>query len=1387
LVGIMFKNVPFMAESVLIDKETGDILRLAALSVVVVRAAMGFDLGLFKKSNVRHGVGSHFCDIFISSIPIDNLLCILAFSVSISVVFAVNIPSQIGIIFAQLAIGTIVGITAGVTMWLFPKCDGHYSHFLRFLLIMNMSFASLFASNTLHCLPAGIVASILLTVISALRWRIDNRSKTIKEERAFAVLFDLFAVPILFGLIGYDFGIAQLDMRMVLEGFAIAGIGMLVRTVIAFILSFFAGLSLTEQALISVILVSKATIQAVLSPYIVDACSERTECDDRTAVMMRTVCVFAIIITAPLGKSCEKWRTRVHKDEQLSKLTSSLTPTRLRLMNEPSGVHHNNNNNNDLIDITKGLDDFYGGSKPLTDRENNSVLLTASPQLLSDGNNKKYRLKTPNRARAPAQRRGHHHRDKRRVESSKRRDELSKLIKFSAPQILIDEYGEDDSKDNFDVDDLILANGNNNENDMDNSAIAPSAIKGLQSKLDYTKVKLNRIEYKRVYPEVMLIRIKGEKHVDVRLVAPKITSLHHYAVFVLIKPDRLFLFNGKHANLMEKSMGMQFVNNIISKNGELGCKAKRVEEMRSDALLSDGADFWKILTTDTDNEATSLSDSIESNAEELLNLMGEYRDEPFENLIASEVNIVFRIDQNSMIAEIVSCLKIPDYRLLQPDANFIFDFGSEIYVWYGRSANRNGTRQAVLYAKELLNGNVAHLSTNSRALFGEHFKTERRPKWCSLVKLSQGLSDILFESKFVNWKRSAKKGTALIRQPAKHISNIHAINCSSNQSNDEQISYALGSKLAENRSKESVLLVDGDEIERIASNVFTEGLKVWVLNSELGAANEVNDELIQLWPCADDASINNYAINKCCVFYENMCYIIKWDFRIERKNVHKLDGTKRNVKTGRSRRVYFFWLGLQTTKKQQGLCALALRNIDKERVQHERIVQNEEPYAFVQLFRGNLIIRGCYDTSNANSSVRALANNGLNEDITAHLNIASSEDGGNASGHDIGLFVLIGSTQPDEYRLIELNTDNNNNINNNCNNKKYAILRSHAVYVIISWRTNEIFIWYGRESLFVWREAALRVVSNIVAASNEVEDGESEHNADCANNNYGFNLKFSDGKEEIKIIELDQNEPNEKVLNCLKNSRLNIEYFDGCCSSSCSDGTYSSSSDNTTDNSDKNGGDTSDNDTKQENCDIELAVISAKNWKQPPRLIRLFDYDGDYVPCQQWDTQMPFTFHQYHLRDTMLVDQGTILWVWSERVVSTHSLRVAKSYWQSCQHDSAAPIYVICKRYEPIEFKALFCEWNDFDCANDNTDDDDDEGEVKFEMCELDKLLAERTKYFTVDELRRRDLPSGIDLKHLEEYLNETDFVSVFCMQRSQFYALPAWKQIQLRKQNDLF
>ncbi|VDK71381.1 unnamed protein product [Litomosoides sigmodontis] len=732
--------------------------------------------------------------------------------------------------------------------------------------------------------------------------------------------------------------------------------------------------------------------------------------------------------------------------------------------------------------------------------------------------------------------------------------------------------------------------------------ISSSAKKGLQSKVDYSAVKLKKRELKSPYPELMLVRVKGDKIMDIRLVAPKYTSIHACAVFILITPRQLFLYQGRRSNLLEKSKAAVIVTSICEKNGELGCNAKQFENVHEGEGVSA---FWRLLGLNEEECATvTVEEFLSSNLPTV--------NEPFEN-IAAQTNTIYEVDEHYNM-QLISSSQLPKFSLLHPKKNLIFDFGSEIYVWIGRNADRVGTQHATAYAEILRTKPLNTASGLDRMILGDNFEMIR-PVWCVLIKLTQGLNDLLFQQKFHDWKEITLHTCNTLPQCTPSTSPPSVLH-------EEEEAYNLGRNLASRLVEEPVLILEGRKLYRNSGNVFTENIRYFVLEDE-----EVLNEMDELW-----------------ILRDNRCYVVKWEYRIERTGIRKLDGTKRDKETGRQRVAYFYWLGKKTTKTQQGLCALALRDYDEAHFPHERISQGQESPLFLQLFQGSLVICGCGS----------------------------------------GIFLVYGSSIASEARMEEQTLP--------------IIYRSHAVYIALNY--GKITIMEGVESNESSKMAAMNFAEKIKTHYNSFEQFTSE------------------------------------------------PIIDHCCLTGTKD----------------------------------CPVIEADQWIKPPRLFRLFEKDGEELLSTNCDPSLPFSFQQSSFRDTIMVDQGNRLWLWSDKTVSTFALRVANAYWSN----RSGPKTIICKTREPNSFKALFATWEDF---VDEIDENElsTQNPLRCQPIDLDDLLQLRTKTWPLEKVISRDLPPGIDLNRLEQYLSDDDFQSVFRMDRTAFHALPHWKQIVLRKKHKLF
>ncbi|VDM61623.1 unnamed protein product [Angiostrongylus costaricensis] len=106
--------------------------------------------------------------------------------------------------------------------------------------------------------------------------------------------------------------------------------------------------------------------------------------------------------------------------------------------------------------------------------------------------------------------------------------------------------------------------------------------------------------------------------------------------------------------------------------------------------------------------------------------------EPFENVIA-KTNLVLRVTDDYKLQSVAKG-EHPRFGFLQPKETLIFDFGSEVYVWSGRSARKTSGRYAVEYAQQLMTKRV----TSDSSLFGVEMNEGRAP-WILYLRVFQGV------------------------------------------------------------------------------------------------------------------------------------------------------------------------------------------------------------------------------------------------------------------------------------------------------------------------------------------------------------------------------------------------------------------------------------------------------------------------------------------------------------------------------------------------------------------------------------------------------------------------------------------------------------------------
>ncbi|CAF1448085.1 unnamed protein product [Rotaria sordida] len=69
----------------------------------------------------------------------------------------------------------------------------------------------------------------------------------------------------------------------------------------------------------------------------------------------------------------------------------------------------------------------------------------------------------------------------------------------------------------------------------------------------------------------------------------------------------------------------------------------------------------------------------------------------------------------------------------------------------------------------------------------------------------------------------------------------------------------------------------------------------------------------------------------------------------------------------------------------------------------------------------------------------------------------------------------------------------------------------------------------------------------------------------------------------------------------------------------------------------------------------------------------------------------------------------------------------------------------------------------------------------------IDMLTHLCPEQYTIEELRARPLPEGVNTSKIEFYLSDDDFQKEFRMTKDEFYALPYWKQTNIKKSLGFF
>ncbi|XP_047026886.1 supervillin-like isoform X3 [Helicoverpa zea] len=477
-----------------------------------------------------------------------------------------------------------------------------------------------------------------------------------------------------------------------------------------------------------------------------------------------------------------------------------------------------------------------------------------------------------------------------------------------------------------------------------NGGLAAEALAALASKEDFSNVSLRSAAAAPLAhgtKPLMLLHVKGRRRVQTRLVEPVHTSVNRGDCFILITSDQLFLYIGLYANVIEKNRSTDIALHIQNTK-DLGCKNStgiiKIDEQIKNFSNKHWNQFWSLL---------GVTEGIENYKPVETGHADE--DEIFESCIL-QTNMCYEVMDDELVPIKEYWGQVPKIAMLNQTKVIVFDFGSEMYIWYGKNVPLESRRRAAQLAQEMFdegyNYEECHINPLNAAMYqGARDPSDppakaskSRPEWAILSKITQHMETILFKEKFLDWP---------------DYSRVIKVKSPENKSNSVEINPCDAEEMWSNEYQDPDLILEGSHIGRGTHYYDKENMRHYDIKTK-----SVCKWVIQEY---DYQKVENES--EIGEFFSADSYIIRWEYMITMTG-RELNGkpSKHNV-TGRDRCAYFCWQGRDASSNEKGAAALLTVELDREKGPQVRVAQGNEPPAFLNLFQGNLVIhQGKRDT-----------------------------------------------------------------------------------------------------------------------------------------------------------------------------------------------------------------------------------------------------------------------------------------------------------------------------------------------------------------------------------------------------------------------------------------